>query len=167
MDEMLGTATAPDAGSVPHATPLVTTDPSVSDDELNQQIAGTFTELINQAHDLGQDVASHFGLSGSDAKALFLLSASMTMKELGAKMGVDPSFVTSVADALEKRGLARREPSERDRRSKNLVLTQEGEKLRDLICGEVMARAPWRPLDSGERHCLLGLLRKMIKLGGR
>jgi DNA-binding MarR family transcriptional regulator len=153
---------------VPHAEPFVTgTGLAVSDDELNQQIADAFTEILNQAHDLSQDIASHFGLTGSDAKALFLLGAPMTMKELGAKMGVDPSFVTSVADALEKHGLARREPSQRDRRSKNLVLTQEGQKLRDLICGELMTRAPWCPLDSSERRCLLGLLRKMIKLCGR
>ena len=52
------------------------------------------------------------------------------MKELGLRMGCDPSFVTTVADALEKRGLARREPSQRDRRSKNLVLTDEGVALR-------------------------------------
>jgi DNA-binding MarR family transcriptional regulator len=180
MDEKRGTAialeaapaaptgSALDAEPVLHAEPFVTgTGLPVGDDELNQQIANAFTEFINQAHDLGQGIASHFGLTGSDAKALFLLGAPMTMKELGAKMGVDPSFVTSVADALEKHGLARREPSQRDRRSKNLVLTQEGQKLRDLICGEVMARAPWRPLDTSERHCLLGLLRKMIRLGGR
>jgi MarR family transcriptional regulator, organic hydroperoxide resistance regulator len=179
MDEQQGTGIALEAGPatptrsaldaepVPHAEPFVTgTGLPVSDDELNQQIADAFTELINRAHDLGQDVASHFGLAGTDLKAMFLLSAPMTMKEMGAKMGVDPSFVTSVADALEKRGLARREPSQRDRRSKNLVLTQEGEKLRDLICGEVMARAPWRTLDTGERHCLLGLLRKMIRCAG-
>lgn len=177
MDEQRATAVALDAepvryaldaDPVPHAEPFVTgTGLPVGDDELNQQIADTFTEFINQAHDLGQGIASHFGVTGSDAKALFLLGAPMTMKELGAKMGVDPSFVTSVADALEKHGLARREPSQRDRRSKNLVLTEEGQKLRDLICGELMTRAPWCPLDSSERQCLLGLLRKMIKLGRR
>jgi len=89
------------------------------------------------------------------------------MKELGLRMGCDPSFVTSVADALEKLGLARREPSQRDRRSKNLVLTAEGEKLRDLIWSEISARAPWcNTLDTSERQCLLGLIRKMLRMGG-
>jgi DNA-binding MarR family transcriptional regulator len=45
--------------------------------------------------------------------ALFKLETPMTMKELGLRMGCDPSFVTSIADALEKHGLARREPSQR------------------------------------------------------
>jgi len=181
MDEERGTAMALDYGPVPgagrvrdaepvpHAEPLLVAEAGqpVSDDELNQQIADAFTELIKQAHDLGQRIASGFGLTGSDAKALFMLGTPMTMKELGMRMGCDPSFVTSVADALEKHGLARREPSQRDRRSKNLVLTPEGEKLRELICGEIFTRAPWcTTLDTSERHCLLGLIRKMLRLGG-
>jgi MarR family transcriptional regulator, organic hydroperoxide resistance regulator len=180
MDEERGTATALDPGPVPragrvrdaepvpHAEPLLVAGAGhrVSDDELNQQIADAFTELIKQAHDLGQRIASDFGLTGSDAKALFLLGTPLTMKELGQRMGCDPSFVTSVADALERHGLARREPSQRDRRSKNLVLTPEGARLRGLICGEISARAPWCTLDTSERQCLLGLIRKMLRIGG-
>ena len=162
---------AVDAEPVPHAEPLFVTGTGhpVGDDELNQQIADAFTELIKEAHELGQGIASDFGLTGSDAKALFLLGTPLTMKELGLRMGCDPSFVTTVADALERHGLARREASQRDRRSKNLVLTPEGVRLRGLICGEISARAPWcTTLDTGERRCLLGLMRKMLRSrGGR
>ena len=182
MDEPQGTAVALDPGPVryagpavdaepvPHAEPLFVTGTGhpVSDNELNQQIADAFTELIKEAHELGQGIASDFGLTGSDMKALFLLGTPLTMKELGLRMGCDPSFVTTVADALEKHGLAQREPSQRDRRSKNLVLTPEGERLRGLICGEISARAPWcTTLDTGERQCLLGLVRKMLPMRGR
>src|SRR6516164_8244318 len=118
MDEQRGTATTLDAEPVPHATPLVTGTAGDADDELNRQIADTLGELIRHAHDLGQGIASDFGLSVSDTKALFVLDTPMTMKDLGLRMGCDPSFVTSVADALERHGLARREPSPRDRRSK-------------------------------------------------
>ena len=181
MDEQLGTVVALDSGAamrarlaldaepVPHAEPLFVTKTGhpVSDDELNQQIADALSELIKQAHDLGQGIAADFGLTASDAKALYMLRTPCTMKELGLRMGCDPSFVTSVADALEKHGLARREPSQRDRRSKNLVLTAEGEKLKDLIWGEISARAPWcTTLDTSERQCLLGLIRKMLKMSG-
>jgi MarR family transcriptional regulator, organic hydroperoxide resistance regulator len=168
MDEQRSTATALDAEPVPHATPLVTGSACGADAELNQQIADTLSELIRRAHDLGQAIASDFGLSVSDTKALFMLDAPMTMKDLGLRMGCDPSFVTSVADALEKHGLARREPSPRDRRSKNLVLTPEGVQLRDRLCAELTARAPWCiSLDSSERRCLLGLIRKMLRSRGR
>jgi DNA-binding MarR family transcriptional regulator len=170
MDDLLGTTTILDAEPVPHATPLATgAGHDVGDDELNQQITDTFGELFRHAHDLGQGIAADFGLTVSDMKALIMLEAPMTMKDLGLRMGCDPSFVTSVADALEKRDLARREPSQRDRRSKNLVLTPEGVQLRDRLCAALSARAPWcTTLDSNERRCLLGLMRKMLRSrGGR
>ena len=170
MDEQGGTATILDAEPVPHATPLVTgAARDVGDDELNQQITDTLGELFRHAHDLGQGIAADFGLTVSDTKALIMLEAPMTMKDLGLRMGCDPSFVTSVADALEKRGLARREPSQRDRRSKNLVLTSDGVTVRDRLFREILSQAPWcTELDTGERRCLLGLMRKMLRSrGGR
>jgi MarR family transcriptional regulator, organic hydroperoxide resistance regulator len=165
MDELLGTVTALDAEPVPHATPLVT---GIADDadaaDLNQQITDTMGELFKHAHDMGQVIAAEFGLTMSDTKALMMLETPMTMKDLGLRMGCDPSFVTSVADALEKHGLARREPSLRDRRSKNIVLTPEGVTLRDRLFTELSARAPWcTTLDVSERRCLLWLMRKMLK----
>ena len=165
MDELLGTVTALDAEPVPHATPLVTGIASDADDaDLNQQITDTMGELFRHAHDMGQVIAAEFGLTVSDTKALIMLDMPMTMKDLGLRMGCDPSFVTSVADALEKHGLARREPSLRDRRSKNIVLTPEGVTLRDRLCTELSARAPWcTTLDVSERRCLLGLMRKMLR----
>jgi DNA-binding MarR family transcriptional regulator len=141
-------------------------DGGAGDDELNRQILEVLAALVKCAHDLGQAVAADFGLSGSDAMALLKLEAPMTMKELGTLMQCDPSFVTTIADALERRGLARREPSQRDRRSKNLVLTPQGVTVRDRICAEFAARAPWcTALDPGERRCLLDLARKMLRPG--
>jgi DNA-binding MarR family transcriptional regulator len=134
-----------------------------SDEELNQQIFNAFTEFVKHAQGLGQSIASEFGMAGSDIMALLKLEAPMTMKELGQKMSCDPSFVTAIADALEKHLLARREPSRRDRRSKNIVLTAEGQAVRDRLIHELAARAPWcTELDTGERQCLLSLLRKML-----
>ncbi len=170
MDEPLGIAATLDAEPVPHATPLVTgIARDVDDDDLNQQITDTMGELFRHAHEMGQVIAAEFGLTMSDTKALLMLETPMTMKDLGLRMGCDPSFVTSVADALEKHGLARREPSLRDRRSKNIVLTPEGVTLRDRLCAELSARAPWcTTLDASERRCLLGLMRKMLRSrGGR
>src|SRR5271169_6669867 len=145
---------------VPHAQPLTTG--ALTDEQLNQQISETLPELF-------QRFATEFGMNSSDAIALLKLDAPMTMKELGQKMGCDPSFITTIADALEKHGLARREPSLRDRRSKNIVLTPEGETVRDRLFRDFLTRAPWcTALDTGERRCLLGLMRKRLKSrGGR
>jgi len=184
MEAQPGTATALDAEPVPHAAldaePVPHAEPgreagparpagSLTDDQLNKQISDVFTDLIKHAHDLGQRIATENGLTGSDAMALFKLETPMTMKELGLRMGCDPSFVTTIADALEKHGLARREPSVTDRRSKNIVLTPEGVSVRERVCDELMAQAPWcTTLDTSERRCLLGLMRKMLRSrGGR
>jgi MarR family transcriptional regulator, organic hydroperoxide resistance regulator len=151
------------------ATPGVTAVASGDDGELNQEILDVLAELIKQAHDLGQGIAAGFGLTGSDAMALAKLDAPMTMKDLGLKLGCDPSFVTTIADALERHGLARREPSQLDRRSKNIVLTPEGVAVRERIVSELTAKAPWcTRLATSERRCLLTLMRKMIRpRGGR
>ena len=177
MEAQPGTATALDAEPVTyaaldaepvphaalHAEPVPHTEP-LTDDQLNKQISDVFADLIKHAHDLGQKIATENGLTGSDAMALFKLETPMTMKELGLKMGCDPSFVTAIADALEKHGLARREPSVKDRRSKNIVLTPEGVSVRERVCDELMAQAPWcATLDTSERRCLLGLMRKMLR----
>ena len=174
MDEQPSTATVLDAGPALDAAPAWDAEPvphtvPLTDEQLNQQISEVFTDLIKHTHSLGQSIGTEFGLSGSDAMALFKLEAPMTMKELGLRMGCDPSFITTIADALEKHGLARREPSLRDRRSKTMVLTPEGVSVRDRICAELMSRAPWcTTLDTSERGCLLGLLRKMLRSrGGR
>ena len=109
------------AEPVAHAQPF---DPGpLTDEQLNQQISDTFPELFKHFHELGQRISVEFGFNGSDAIALMKLDAPLTMKELGQRMGCDPSFITTIADSLEKHGLARREPSLRDRRSKNIVLS--------------------------------------------
>jgi MarR family transcriptional regulator, organic hydroperoxide resistance regulator len=174
VDEQPVTATvlAPPANAGLPAEELVGAElasEEVTDEQLNQQISEVFSELLKFAHDLSQGIATEFGLTGSDAMALFKLDAPMTMKELGQRMGCDPSFITTIADALERHGLARREPSTRDRRSKNMVLTPEGVSVRDRVMTELMSRAPWcTTLDTSERRCLLTLMRKMLRSrGGR
>jgi MarR family transcriptional regulator, organic hydroperoxide resistance regulator len=159
MDEQAGTVTAPAAAPLAMAQPEPTPD-----EELNRQITEAFSDLLKHAHDFAQGVAADFGLTPSDAMALVKLEGPMTMKDLGLRIGCDPSFVTTIADGLESHGLARREPSQRDRRSKNIVLTPEGVKVRQQVCDELMARAPWcTTLDTSERRCLLGLMRKMLR----
>src|SRR2546430_1838711 len=122
MDERPGPVLEPgglDAEPVAHAEPL-------TDEQLNQLISDTFPELFKLFHELGQRIAVEFGFNGSDAIALIKLDAPLTMKELGQRMGCDPSFITTIADSLEKHGLARREPSQRDPPSTRNVVTPGG-----------------------------------------
>jgi DNA-binding MarR family transcriptional regulator len=131
-------------------------------DQLDSEILDAMGELIAALIGRSEQIAQRFGVPAFCLKALHVLESSMAMRDLGKYMHCDPSFVTAIADLLEKRGLARREASTADRRIKNLVLTQEGIGLRGKIEREFMAHMPWRNLDEQERVCLLSLVRKMI-----
>jgi DNA-binding MarR family transcriptional regulator len=136
----------------------------VTEQELNAQVTDTFIDLVRCLATVGQQIGSEYGLHGSDAMALHKLDHPVTMKELAQTLGCDASFVTSIADSLERRGLARREPSQRDRRSKNLVLTEQGIAMRDEIITQTAQRMPWgNALDTTERTCLLAMLIKMVR----
>ncbi len=120
-------------------------------------------ELIGNIVGQAERLAQRLGVPVPFVKALHTLDCPMAMKELGKRMHCDPSFVTLVADMLEKRGLARREPHAADRRVKNLVLTEDGLALKRKVEEELSSRMPWnRALDEDERARLLALIRKML-----
>jgi DNA-binding MarR family transcriptional regulator len=132
-------------------------------EQLDAEILDGVSELIGRIIVLGEGVAQRMCVPTFFVKALHMLERPMAMKDLGKRMHCDPSFVTQVADMLEKRGLARREAHRADRRVKNLVLTGEGLELKHKIESEMAARMPWsRVLTETEREQLLTLIRKML-----
>jgi DNA-binding MarR family transcriptional regulator len=132
-------------------------------EQLDAEILHGVGELIGRVIALGENVAQRLQIPVCVIKALHTLEQPMAMKDLGKRMHCDPSFVTVVADMLEKRGLARREAHTADRRIKNLVLTGDGLGLKHRIESELAARMPWsRVLTVAEREQLLMLIRKML-----
>jgi DNA-binding MarR family transcriptional regulator len=130
---------------------------------VNRDILDSMTSLIKLVGGIAQGIASEFDIAPHDLLAMFKLDGVMSMKELAQHMGCDASFVTSVADTLERRGFARRAPSQRDRRVKNLVLTEEGIAAKERLMRELAVKMPWSyALDDTERHCFLGLLKKAL-----
>lgn len=131
-------------------------------DELDQRIFDALIEFFGHLLERGEALAGQFGVPGFCVKAMHQLDESVTMKELGQRLHVDPSFVTLIADALEKRGLARREPHAADRRIKNLVLTPEGLNMKGRLERAMLAEMPWsQGLDKNDRECFLTVIRKM------
>ncbi|MBO0809575.1 MAG: MarR family transcriptional regulator [Actinobacteria bacterium] len=131
-------------------------------DELDQQLFDAMAEFLGQLLRQGDKLAEEFGVPIFAIKALHRLGTSVTMKELGRQLHCDPSFVTMIADALEERGLARREPNPEDRRLKNLVLTSSGLDLKRKLERALVGQMPWSgALDRDERAQLLGLICKM------
>jgi DNA-binding MarR family transcriptional regulator len=129
---------------------------------LSAQIEDCVVELAGRTVAKAEKLARSMSIPLIFLKVLHTLDAPMAMKELGRRMHCDPSFVTSVADMLEKHGLARREPHPGDRRIKNLILTGEGCDLRQRLEAELAARMPWNALNDDERAQLLALIRKML-----
>ena len=132
-------------------------------EQLDAEILDAISELIGRVIALGESMAQRLCVPTFFIKALHMLERPMAMKDLGKRMHCDPSFVTVVADLLEKRGLAKREAHPGDRRVKNLVLTDDGLTLKHRIESEMAARMPWsRALTQDERTQLLALIRKML-----
>ncbi len=129
---------------------------------VDQEIFDAVTELISSLMQRGERLAERFGVPVSCMKALRRVDDSVSMKALGQQLHCDPSFVTMIADALEQRGLARREPGTADRRIKNLVLTPRGLEVKATIEQESLGLMPWaHALSVEEREQFLGLVRKM------
>jgi DNA-binding MarR family transcriptional regulator len=132
-------------------------------DQMDTEILESMAELFASMLTRAEEVAQRFGVPIFFLKALQRLDCPMAMKDLGQRMRCDPSFVTNIADMLEKRGLATRESDPADRRVKRIVLTPAGMELRQRLENEIMANLPWRQaLDPDERAHLLGLLRKIV-----
>jgi DNA-binding MarR family transcriptional regulator len=133
------------------------TEEDLLDLEILDAVAGLFTRLVAE----GEELAKNIGIPPFVTKALHMLDGPLAMKDLGRLMHCDPSFVTGIADTMEKRGLAVREPDPSDRRVKRLVLTPAGVELKQQLEDELLARAPWRALSLNERASLLALVLKM------
>ena len=70
--------------------------------ELDQDIADALSEFFFQLVERAETLAEEFGVPAFAAKALHRIDGSVTMKELGRRMHCDPSFVTMIADMLER-----------------------------------------------------------------
>ena len=108
----------------------------------NADRAETTAQLADQLFNFMPLVVKHvnesleeLGMTNTDYWAIRTIDGPMPMSELAHCMEFDPSYVTIVADRLEKLGLVERQPHPTDRRIKNLVLTAKGNRLKKNIPG--------------------------------
>ena len=141
----------------------VTAEADDSAPALNRDILDSLTTLVKRAGAVGHSIADGFGLAPHDLLAMFKLDSGLAMKELAQRMGCDASFITTIADNLERHGFLHRQPGQRDRRVKILALTPEGKAAKEQLMAQLAARMPWcYALDEAERRCFRDLLRKML-----
>ncbi|GAA2782371.1 MarR family transcriptional regulator [Kitasatospora paracochleata] len=109
------------------------------------------------------EVAAEQGLTLMQGKVLSLLRRPMPMRTLAELLACDASNVTGITDRLEARGLVRRAVDQTDRRVKNVLLTEEGERTVALIRAELMSGlTTLGQLDEDERRTLHDLLGRVF-----
>ncbi len=105
-----------------------------------------YEEIIKRLEEIlpllirGFSITDPRGLSGvdisySESIALFTLARKdrFKMSELAKELGVSFSSATKYVEKLVKKGLAKREPGEKDRRTVFVYLTAKGKKLAEEI----------------------------------
>jgi DNA-binding MarR family transcriptional regulator len=106
-----------------------------------------------------------FDLAPQQMIALRMLgSGPRKMSDLANALFCDNSNVTGIVDRLEERGLVRREAAEGDRRVKLLVLTEEGEWMREQITKRMAEPPPAiAALSERDQRALRDLLKRALE----
>ncbi|MFD5259000.1 MarR family winged helix-turn-helix transcriptional regulator [Streptomyces bobili] len=94
-------------------------------------------------------------------------SQGALQRELSSRLGYDPSAIVGLVDDLEKLGFAERRPAPDDRRSRIVVLTEDGRAfLRDTdAVGLRVTDELLTPLSTDERRTLHALLLRITEDG--
>ncbi|MEV4100175.1 MarR family transcriptional regulator [Nonomuraea sp. NPDC049649] len=126
--------------------------------EVERNLCGLVSGTARLIEDHVRERAAKLGLTAPQASALRELAGPMTLRELSDRMGCEPSNATFIADKLEGLGLIERHPHPRDRRAKRLVLTPEGQALRERLLDLLSAHSPLAALSPQEQETLRDLL---------
>ena len=126
-----------------------------------------FAELLR---DHGHIVRTHLHGALADRSltvpqlwALHGVAEPRTMGELAHHLGVDASYVTGLADALEAKGLVERRQAATDRRVRLLEVTDEGHRLLEDVHRTVLTQVPLgEALSDDELATVVGLLRRSL-----
>ncbi|MBT2228974.1 MarR family winged helix-turn-helix transcriptional regulator [Nonomuraea sp. NEAU-A123] len=126
--------------------------------EAERNLCGLVSGTARQIEDHVRERAIKLGLTAPQATALRELTGPMTLRELSDRMSCEPSNATFIADKLEQRGLIERHAHPQDRRAKQLVLTPEGQALREQLLNLLTSDSPLANLSPQEQETLRDLL---------
>lgn len=108
--------------------------------------------------------AAALGLTAVQIKVLLRLTPgeASPMRKLAHQLGYDASNLTILVDRLTRRGAVERRADPADRRVKGLVLTPEGERLRDRFWHNLVTDpGPLAPLRQSDLRTLTRILGKL------
>jgi len=138
------------------------TDPTARD---TAALVDLLWVTVRRIWDHAEERLTPYALSLKHNWALHALDEPMSMSALAERLGIDASYVTTIADQLEERGLIERRPHPTDRRIKSLALTPEGRRLQDQLALELWSDVPLLDvLSVAERQELVRLLTKTAEV---
>jgi DNA-binding MarR family transcriptional regulator len=123
--------------------------------------------LLEVAERLRQHWSVHaaaLGLTAIQAKVLLRLTPgeAIPMRKLAQQLDYDASNLTTLVDKLAALGALERQADPADRRVKALVLTPEGQRLRDQFWHDLVTDAgPLAPLREPDLRALIRLLARL------
>ncbi len=132
--------------------------------DMKEEIIGRLLDLLRRMQDNFHSTTAEFGLSPAEGQTLHRLDAPLPMGAMAEAMHCDASYITQLTDRLETAGLVERSADPTDRRVRQLVLTDEGRRMRTQLVERVHSTSPaFRGLTDEDQATLLGLLRKLGK----
>ncbi|WP_211359707.1 MarR family winged helix-turn-helix transcriptional regulator [Actinocorallia herbida] len=130
------------------------------------ELTALVTEVTERLRDDFRAIAADLDLNPSQAIVVNRLTEPVPMRALAGWLSCEPSNVTNIVDGLERLGLVERRADPADRRVKQVVLTPEGERRRDLLHARGLAGATaFFDLDDAEKSLLRGLLTRLLRTG--
>jgi DNA-binding MarR family transcriptional regulator len=99
--------------------------------QLIQECMQNLRRIVKALESYSRTVEKRFDLTGPQLWALWELGRTgpLALKDLAARMHLDPSTVVGVVDRLANKGLVTRNPDSTDRRRISLNLTDKGSEL--------------------------------------
>ena len=109
-------------------------------------------------------IARELDLRPAAFGTLRMLGQPRTMSEVATALQCDNSNVTGIVDSLEEKGLARRRPSEEDRRVKLIELTSAGQRVHARLAEAFATPPAWvEDLSAEDQRTLRDVLRRAAK----
>lgn len=130
----------------------------IGDRQLEEEIAQLVFALAGRFRSRVGILLTQLDLTVPQAWLLLSLDQPRAMGEVANRVRSDPSTVTWLVDRLEARGLLTRCSQSSDRRVKRLVLTPEGERMREhlhAVFADVPGLAALSPVQLQTLHDLL------------
>lgn len=138
----------------------------LKDDRLKHyQEADIQKKLIINLRDINHVMRSLYEGKGSQKRILIILNdvGNITQRELTERLGIQPGSASEVIAKLEDAGNIVRVPSKSDRRTMDIVLTEQGRDLAKTAAAQRKKRHEemFSCLSEEERNSLLKLLEKI------